>query len=75
MNKIEATYIPAGYYLSKSQAAKILGIHTNTVQYHIHRGNLATTLMPDLGHHILESDVLEFQAKAPGRPTIYEKVL
>jgi hypothetical protein len=70
---MKSTYIPGGFYLSKSQAAKILKLSPSTVQHHISKGNLASVNMPDLGHHILESDVLEFQAKLPGRPSIYPK--
>lgn len=75
---IEATYISAGYYLSKSQASSILNIPTATLQYHIGKGHVDTIHFPGLGHLIRERDVNSFKRELdkyhPGRPTIYKKV-
>jgi hypothetical protein len=73
----ESTYIPTGHYLSKSQAANILGIPTSTLQYHIGKEHIDTIHFPNLGHLIREKDVNSFKRELegikPGRPSIYKK--
>lgn len=74
---INSTYIPANYYLSKSQVAELLNISTSTLQWHIGRGNIETIHFPGLGHLISEWSAIEFEEKLdeirPGRPSIYKK--
>lgn len=75
LSEINSTYIPADYYLSKSQVAEFLNISTSTLQWHISRGNIETIHFPGLGHMITEFSMLEFKEKLdeirPGRPSIY----
>jgi hypothetical protein len=75
---IESTYIPAGHYLSKSQASEVLNIPASTLQYHIGKGHIDTMSFPGLGHLIREKDVNSFKRELdkfhPGKPSIYSKV-
>ncbi len=75
MKQIETTFIPGGHYRSKVSVAKVLGIESTSLQYHIKAGRLRTTRCPSGCHMISEEDLLEFikTRRGPGKPTIYAK--
>jgi predicted site-specific integrase-resolvase len=70
---MKGTYIPANYYVSKSQAAAFLQISPSTLQYHINTGRISTIHFPGLGHLIKEEDVRDFVPSPQGRPSIYRR--
>jgi predicted site-specific integrase-resolvase len=67
-------YIPANFYVNKTQAAKFLQINKSTLQYHINAGHIETINFPDLGHLIKEEDIRNFVPAPQGKPSIYRKV-
>lgn len=77
MTKIEATLL-IGWYYSKTQTAKLLGIPVDTLQWHIGQGTIKTVNFPGLGHMIEVNDVRKFKQMLGrikrGRPSIYGKV-
>ena len=75
MNELKSTYIPANDYVSKTDAAKWLGIKPTSLQHHIKTGNLKTFRCPSGCHMIEYDDLLEFakNRRGKGKPTIYPK--
>lgn len=74
---MDSTYLSAGHYLSKSQAARYLCIPSGTLQYHIIQGHIKTIKIEGMGHLINKKDIIEFKEKLkemkPGKPSIYKK--
>ncbi len=58
--ELNSTYFPEGYYISKADAAKWLGVKPNSLFYHIKVGHLPTILMAG-AHHINIDDLMMFQ--------------
>lgn len=64
-----ATHIPEGNYLTKTQAAEHMGVIPATVQQWINKGWIATIQVPGLGHLINVKDLDNFTPPKPGPRT------
>ena len=70
----DSTYIPAGHYVTKTQAAKMLNKSLSFIQYHIDKEHIETIQMGGAGHLLRVGDVERFVPMTPGRPTSYEVI-
>jgi excisionase family DNA binding protein len=66
---ITPTFLEAGRYIDKKQAATILNCHHDTIQYHIRQGHIPAVKIG--GAYIINyNDVINFRLKI-GRPKKY----
>lgn len=70
--KLESIYFPEGYYVSKTEAAKWVGMNSTSLQYHIKTGRLPTIFLAG-AHHINVNDLIIFQEYKRDAPVFLDK--
>lgn len=66
--KTSPIYIPAGKYVSKTQAAELRGVSAITVQKWIQKGQLPSIKLDGMGHLIEYEKLIAFEPAPEGRP-------